>query len=264
MLPVLVWTASGERRLEELDLPLPVDRLVPGDGPWEVELGFGKGRHLLRSAQEASASGSEARRYLGLEVASKYYRWVRDRATRRALENVLLIRGEAEYLLITALPPGFADVLHVYFPDPWPKSRHQERRLLGAASIDLMVDLLRPGGRLCFATDYLDYGEEVAGLLLDHPALTGRRLTEPWPEGPRTNYEAKYMREGRPILRLDAERRPATAEDLLHPLGRGAVVCAWQPVASEPGARREDAPPSPRRARRPAATGRAGDTRTSR
>lgn len=223
MLPVLVWTAEGERALEDCASPMPLDHLVPGDGPWEVELGFGKGRHLLRCATEL-----RGRRYLGLEVASKYYRLVRDRAARRGLENVLLIRGEAEYTVTTALPARFADVLHIYFPDPWPKSRHQQRRLLGAASIDLMVGLLRPGGRLCFATDFLDYGEEVADLVLGHPALAGRRLAEPWPEGARTNYEAKYMREGRPILRLEAERRSAGAEDLLHPQGRSAVVCAWR------------------------------------
>lgn len=223
MLPVLIWTAEGECALEDCASPMPLDHLVPGDGPWEVELGFGKGRHLLRCAAEL-----RGRRYLGLEVASKYYRLVRDRAARRGLENVLLIRGEAEYTVTTALPAQFADVLHIYFPDPWPKSRHQQRRLLGAASIDLMVGLLRPGGRLCFATDFLDYGEEVADLVLGHPALAGRRLAEPWPEGPRTNYEAKYMREGRPILRLEAERRSADAEDLLHPQGRSAVVCAWR------------------------------------
>lgn len=288
MLPVLVWTARGERTLQECELPLPLERLIPGDGPWEVELGFGKGRHLLRSAERAAAtpgdhapalrSGAKARcsrrlvqaldrprgvrtrRYLGLEVASKYYRLVRERADRRGLENVLLIRGEAEYTVTVALPPGFADVLHIYFPDPWPKSRHQRRRLLGAASIDLMVGLLRPGGQLCFATDYLDYGEEVAALVLGHPALAGRRLAEPWPGGPRTNYEAKYVREGRPILRLEAVRRQADAAELLHPHGRGDVVCAWRPVASGSHAGRGDAAPPARRTRRPDEAGSGGDT----
>lgn len=224
-LPVLVWTARGERRLEDLDLPLPLDRLAPGEGPWEVELGFGKGRHLLRRAAELADH-----RYLGLEVASKYYRMVRERAARRSLDNVVLIRGEAEYLLATALPSRFVEVLHVYFPDPWPKSRHHRRRFLDAGSVDLVVGLLRPGGRMCFATDHLDYGEEVAALLLGHPALTGRRLTAPWPGGPRTNYEAKYVREGRPILRLELERR-AGDDELLHPCARAEVACAWRAAA---------------------------------
>ncbi len=216
--------------MEDLDLPLALERLVPAGGPWEVELGFGKGRHLLRCAAEAPT-----RRHLGLEVASKYYRLVRDRAARRNLENLLLIRGEAEYLLAAALPSRFAETLHVYFPDPWPKSRHHRRRFLDVGSVDLIVGLLRPGGRMCFATDHLDYGEEVAALLLGHPALTGRRLTGPWPGGPRTNYEAKYMREGRPILRLELERRAVPENELLHPSARAEIACAWKRAAAGDG-----------------------------
>lgn len=223
----LVATPDGDRTLAELAAPLPLDELVRGGGPWEVELGFGKGRYLLRRAQE-----DPARRFLGVEMASKYHRLAVERARRRGLRNLLAIRGEALYLASAVLPAGFASALHVYFPDPWPKSRHHKRRLFDAESIDLVAGLLEPGGRLFFATDFLDYGARVEAVLAGHPRLALRRHDEPWPEGPRTNYEAKYEREGRPILRLEATlrraREPAAGASAvaLHPAAEAAVTAA--------------------------------------
>ncbi len=221
--PTVVAAPDGDRTLADLGAPLPLDRLVPGGGPWEVELGFGKGRYLLRRAQE-----DPARRFLGIEMVSKYFRLLAGRARRRGLRNLVALRGEALYLAGAVLPRGFAAALHVYFPDPWPKSRHHKRRFLDAESIDLVIGLLEPGGRLFFATDFLDYGAEVEAVLAAHPQLRLRRLDGPWPDGTRTNYEAKYEREGRPILRLEATLTPAAGERevALHPAAGGAVTIA--------------------------------------
>lgn len=219
-LDALFATAEHDWRLGDLALPLDLDRLLAG-GPWEVELGFGKGRYLL----ERAAARCD-RRFLGVEVASKYYRLALDRARRRGLGNVLLVRGEALYLLSAVLPAAFAAALHVYFPDPWPKSRHQKRRLFDAETVDLVLGLLRPGGELFFATDFLDYGELVAEILAGCPGLRVGRLAGPWPDGARTNYEAKYMAEGRPILRLHGVLE---APPSLHPEGRCGILVAARP-----------------------------------
>jgi tRNA G46 methylase TrmB len=86
-----------------------------------------------------------------------------------------------------------------------------------------VLGLLRPGGVLSFATDFLDYGEQVRDILAGYPGLD-LRARELWPEGPRTNYEVKYVEEGRPILRFEATLAgPARA---LHPRGEHAVVSA--------------------------------------
>lgn len=195
-----------------------LQRLLPGTGPWEVEIGFGKGRFLL-----ARAAARPERRYLGIEVAGEYFRLAARRARSRALGNVALMHGEALYLLAAVLPRGFAGELHVYFPDPWPKSRHLRRRLFSPASVDLVLGALAPGGRLWFATDFLDYGAEVEEILRSHPALEVERIEPGWPEGPRTNYEAKYVAEGRPILRLGATLLRAPE---LHPRGEAELLAA--------------------------------------
>ena len=224
MPPTLVALAEREEPLRRLPAPLPLAELLAGERPWEVELGFGKGRYLLRRAQ-AEPRG----RFLGIEVVSRYYRMVRRRMLHRAIGNLVLLRGEALYLLATALPHGFASAVHVYFPDPWPKSRHQKRRLFEVDTVDLVLGLLAPGGRLFFATDFTEYGGRVAELLAGHPSLELRRRRR-WPEGPRTNYELKYERQTRPIVRLEARCSAAAG---LHPEGRAGVVAAVVSASEE-------------------------------
>lgn len=214
---VEVAAGDRDRRLADLELPLDLAALAPGAGPWEVEIGFGKGRYLL-----ARAAAAPARRFLGVEVAAAYWRRVARAARRRGLRNLVLVRGEALYLLAAVLPRGFARAVHVYFPDPWPKGRHHKRRLFDPETVDLVLGLLAPGGRLSFASDHLAYGEEVAELLASFPGLAVERRTAPWPEGARTNYEAKYMAAGRPILRLEATLVEPPAA--LHPRGEAEVV----------------------------------------
>lgn len=197
---------------------------MPGSGPWELELGFGKGRYLLRRALESPPPGEPPRRFLGIEVAAKYQRILAGRAARRGVTNLVAVRGEALYLLAAVLPRRFAAAVHVYHPDPWPKSRHHKRRLFDPETVDLVLGALAPGGRLCFATDYLDYGESVAEILAGYPGLAIERLSGGWPEGPRTNYEAKYVEEGRPILRLVATLGEAQRPTVLHPQGEAGVT----------------------------------------
>lgn len=216
--PLRIVTPAGERGLAGTPAPLPLDDLVPGQGDWEVEIGFGKGRYLLRRCQE-----DPDRRFLGMEVASEYWRMFVEKASRRRLANWIALRGDALSLISAVLPHGFAAVVHVYFPDPWPKSRHQKRRLFDPETVDLVISLLRPGGQLLFATDFLEYGELVQEILSTYPGLRVVRREGPWDEGPRTNYEAKYLVEGRPILRLESTLELGAAR--LHPRGaRGVLV----------------------------------------
>lgn len=217
--PAVVATLAGDQGLADLGAPLPLDRLVPGDGDWEVEIGFGKGKYLLRRCAE-----DPGRRFLGIELATEYWRHFVERARKRGLANWVAIRGEALYLISTVLPTGFAAAVHVYFPDPWPKSRHHKRRLFDPETLDLVIGLVRPGGRLLFATDFLEYGELVREILAGYPGIRVERRGGVWDEGPRTHYEAKYIVEGRPIVRLEITREMEAVP--LHPQGAPGVLAA--------------------------------------
>lgn len=220
---------GGGLRVERLELPLEIERLIPDRRYWELEIGFGKGRYLLKRAQEEPSAG-----FVGIELASQYFRLAVRRARHRRLGNVLMLRGEALYLLAACLPETFVRAVHVYFPDPWPKSRHHKRRLFEPENLDLLLRVLSPGGALYFATDHLPYGRLVEGLLRSHPRLRVVRRRR-WPDGARTNYEAKYSEEGRSVLRLEATllSGPPT---LVHPAGRDGLVVgpAGWPRSQEP------------------------------
>lgn len=213
--------------------PANIDALLPGDGPWEVELGYGKGRYLLERAL-----AHPERRFLGIEMVSKYHRMLSQRALRRGARNLLNIRGEALYLLAAVLPQHFAARLHVYFPDPWPKARHHRRRLFDPETVDLVLGALRPGGELCFATDHLEYGELVMEILDGYPGLTVEPVLGQWPGGARTNYEAKYIGEGRPILRAVAYLAPDDMPGAPHPGGELGLLAGWmeEPAGESPPA----------------------------
>ena len=86
MLPVRIAVAGRERTLAEVDLPLDLDALLGAESAvaseWEVEIGFGKGRYLLSQARAHADVG-----FLGVEVASKYYRLALRRGLAAGLEN---------------------------------------------------------------------------------------------------------------------------------------------------------------------------------
>ncbi len=92
--------------------------------------------------------------------------------------------------------------VHVYFPDPWPKARHNRRRLVQPAFLDHVARVLLSGGRLQIVTDHPDYGEHIASVLADHDGPLQEAKYRP-AAGARegelvgTNFERKYIPEGR-------------------------------------------------------------------
>ncbi len=220
MQKVSLAVGSREVDLRSVEVPLALKSLVAGGEPWEVELGFGKGRYLMRRAET-----EHHRRFLGIEVASNYYHLVRQKMMRRGLRNVVLMRGDALLLLASVLPHEFAASIHIYFPDPWPKARHAKRRLLDVDTVDLVLRLLIPGGSIFFATDFLAYGRQVSEVLNSHPGVCVEAQRGPWEGGFRTNYESKYEAEGRRILRLIITRTESSG-NLLHPAAAVAILAA--------------------------------------
>lgn len=170
-------------------------------GPLVVEIGCGGGRTLLNLAL-----ARPERNYVGVEQAGDYYKVLRERVHRRGLPNLKTARLDAAYLLSRFFPDACVGEYHIYFPDPWPKKRHHKRRLFRPAFCSDLRRTLLPGGVLFFATDHRDYYEEILPLL--RAVLRVEEHPQPWEDAPegRTNFEVKYLKEGRPIYRLVATR----------------------------------------------------------
>ena len=171
----------------------------PGDV--ELEIGCGKGGFLLRRAQE-----HPDKRLIGIEWASKFFRYAADRMARWGVGNVRILRTDAADFVKHHLPPVCLTALHVYHPDPWPKKRHHKRRLIQPPFVDAAVRALVPGGRWAVQTDHADYFEQICGCLLAHKELREIPFSNPEfgieNETTNTNFEIKYRRENRVFYRL--------------------------------------------------------------
>jgi tRNA (guanine-N7-)-methyltransferase len=171
--------------------------------PVELEIGMGKGTFLLEQARARPEVN-----FFGIEWARWFWRYASDRIRRAGCANVRTVRAEASFFLMEFVPAASLSVLHIYFPDPWPKARHHKRRLIRPAFMPLVERVLRPGGRLQVVTDHQGYFEENID-----PSVRGSHLTvvdynTPGTAGEGefvgTNFERKYKREGRPFYAIAA------------------------------------------------------------
>ncbi|GMU80529.1 MAG: hypothetical protein AMXMBFR47_04000 [Planctomycetota bacterium] len=176
-------------------------RLFGSDRPVEVEIGIGKGTFLLRRARALPEVN-----FFGIEWANEFYRYSVDRMQRWNVPNVRIVRTDASLFIRNHCPPASIAVLHVYHPDPWPKKRHHKRRLFQRPFVDAAVRCLVPGGRLAVQTDHAEYFEIIQGLLRSTPDLEEVPFEAAEygvdEAGLGTNFEVKYLREGRSIYRI--------------------------------------------------------------
>jgi tRNA (guanine-N7-)-methyltransferase len=178
-----------------------------GNGnPVELEVGCGKGGFLLRQARD-----HPDRNYVGVEWANKYYKYAADRMYRWQVRNARLVRTDARDFIKNQTPTGSLHAVHVYHPDPWPKSRHQKRRLFTDEFVGQLARVLVPGGRIAVQTDYADYFKIIRDLLAACRELESCDFADAEYGTPHqrtdTNFEVKYLREGRTIHRLAFRRR---------------------------------------------------------
>ena len=187
--------------LEERDEADPMLRgadVFANAHPVEVELGIGKGRFLIDSAQRRPQVN-----FFGVEWARKYLRIALERCEKRGLTNVRLVRADAREFVEFFLPADSVQAFHLYFPDPWPKKRHHKRRLFDDAFLREVTRALRVGGQLRLATDHEEYFEVMVEVLSRADRLVGTDVT--W-DGVRTNYEDKYIASGKQIKRCAVEK----------------------------------------------------------
>jgi tRNA (guanine-N7-)-methyltransferase len=164
-------------------------------GPVEVEIGAGKGTFLLWAAQDRSGSN-----FLGVERRLDRLRKIDRKARRLNLRNVRVLRLEAGYLVGKLIPDRSVDVYHILFPDPWPKRRHANNRLIQPSFVKEMHRTLRPGGAVNLATDSADYFGQMQRVMGESGLYTVTK-TEELPEEARTDFERDFIAAGKPIYR---------------------------------------------------------------
>lgn len=171
---------------------LPVPSWFAREQPLEIEFGCGDGSFMARYA-----ALHPERNFLAVERLKGRLMKL-DRAARRAaMENVALVLLEAGYLMKYLLPEKCCEAVHVYFPDPWPKKKHRQHRLVSPAFTGQAARLLRTGGHVWLRTDDEDYHEQMLEVFAAdarfEPVETPADLAEV-----RTDFETEFNERGIP------------------------------------------------------------------
>jgi len=184
--------------------PLTVESIFPErpDAPLEIDLGSGDGAFLV-----ARALQHPDRNFLGVERLLGRIRRTCRRLARAGALNARILGVESHYTVRYLLPPRSVHIIHVMFPDPWPKRRHERNRLIQRDFLDAVHNVLIPGGELRLTTDSADYFQQMRATFELHPGL----IEEPWrpaEDYPQTDFERRFRAEGLPIHRALLRSRP--------------------------------------------------------
>lgn len=198
--------------LPQLAIPLPEEgsgRLDPASlfpepkTEYWLEVGFGGGEHAAWQAEHRPDVG-----LIGAEVFLNGIASLLGHIERGKLSNIRIYPEDVRPFLACLRENSLSRVF-VLFPDPWPKSRHVDRRFINDPNLDLLAPLMKPGAILRIATDdetYKAHAREVMAARADFEDVTGDDPThkpEDWPE---TRYNAKALREGRVPIFLSYRR----------------------------------------------------------
>lgn len=228
--------------VESLTAPIDFDRYFKPDQPVELEIGCGNGRFLATRATRNPHVG-----YLGIERMLERVRKVNKKATVRGLENLYVWRMEAFYTFYYLLPRHRLRSVYLFFPDPWPKKKHQNHRLVQPAFLDPLWARLEIGGEIQIATDDAPYYAAIREVFDADPRF------EPIApivrdEEEQTDFEQLFLRQGLSIhaigyrtlpapepalapLRVTPDREPRAADDAQE-LRSSSSIQRSRPVSS--------------------------------
>lgn len=167
--------------------------------PRILEIGFGMGETTAHIAAHHPQND-----YLGVEVHTPGVGALCKQIVERGLNNVRLVQHDAVEVVRDMLDENSLDGIHIFFPDPWHKKRHNKRRLIQPPFVALLTSRLKPGGYFHCATDWEDYANQMLEVLSGEPALANTATGfAPRPEyRPQTKFETRGLRLGHGVWDL--------------------------------------------------------------
>lgn len=168
------------------------------DHPLALEIGCGIGDFIAKTALDRPDINF---------IAIDYYNKGCDSTCRRldklGITNVRVLRVEAREFIAGQIPESSLSALYINCPDPWPKKRHRKRRLVNSAFMEFVRGYLKEDADFYFATDFEDYGEDVAQFMAAQEGyvnILAPDLSRFDLDGyHRSKYMLKFMSEGKQI-----------------------------------------------------------------
>ncbi|WP_425484668.1 tRNA (guanine(46)-N(7))-methyltransferase TrmB [Aureimonas mangrovi] len=179
--------------------PVPVEAV-------RLEIGFGGGEHLHLESGRLPTAG-----FIGVEPFVNGMAKMLVALDAEPRPNLRLYDDDATKLL-DWLPEASLDGIDLFYPDPWPKSKHWKRRFVSQKNLSRFSRVLKPGSRFRFASDIDSYVSWTLDHCARHPHFSppqggSETWTTPYEGWPGTRYEAKAHREGRRGVYLTFTRR---------------------------------------------------------
>ena len=161
--------------------------------PLHVDLGCGDGSFLCELAQRHPNKD-----FLGIDRLVGRVAKACHKAA--ALENVRILNVESSYAVGYLLPERSVETFYLLFPDPWPKRRHQRRRIVKTDFLNAIHRALADDGVFRIATDQLDYFEKIRAVVRNQSDFAILDIEDA--DLPRTKFERRFSALGAPIYRL--------------------------------------------------------------
>ena len=146
--------------------PADFEAVFQRSAPTILEIGFGMGE-----ATAHIAALMPEKNFLCCEVHTPGVGALLKRISEQGLANIRILQHDAVEVIDNMLPPASLDGVHIFFPDPWHKKRHNKRRLIQAPLVAKLAARLKPGGYLHCATDWQPYAEQILEVLAAEPLL---------------------------------------------------------------------------------------------
>lgn len=187
-------------KAEKLDLAATFGRMAPV----VLEIGFGMG-----GATAEIAATLPDHDFIGCEVHEPGVGALLKLIDEKQLGNIRIVQHDAVEVLRDMVGEGVLAGVHIFFPDPWHKKRHNKRRLIQPAFVAQLVKHIAPGGYLHCATDWQPYAEQMLEVLSAEPALlnTAAGYADKPAYRPLTKFEARGLRLGHGVWDLVFRKR---------------------------------------------------------
>ena len=178
---------SWDRFGIEFGTTVDTKALFPNAKEVIIEIGFGMGDATAEIAKAHPENG-----YIAIEVHPPGIGKLLSLIEEHELTNVYIIEGDAIEILQTMFADHSINGFHLFFPDPWPKLKHNKRRIVNSEFLALIHQKLTEGGYINIATDWVPYAEWIKDVFASSDQFTGEEVARPdW--RPYTKFEGKGL-----------------------------------------------------------------------
>jgi len=165
------WGIYGMAYSESL---IDIPSLFPNVKNVILEIGFGMGEATALIGRDFPETG-----FIAVEVHKPGIGKLMARIEELELSNIRIIEGDAHPILRTMIADGSLDGVHLFFPDPWPKKRHNKRRIVNERFLELIATKIKKDGFIHIATDWVPYAEYIQEAFAPSALFTGGVVDRP-------------------------------------------------------------------------------------